>query len=193
MNVKPRSWAAAAIAAAAIVGLTACAAGPVRTVYEAAATPSASSPLVSSSPAPSPVSTEATVTGQCTAGLLDESTHQFVPIAADINGFSPGDTAAEAYQMTLADIGPAAAEVTGFSAVIYTGGATETTSDTETFDNPTFLEPAQSLTWTETPWGTYTISEFAGQPTQPIGPFTAGASGAVDASATCQLVQWTHP
>lgn len=67
-------------------------------------------------------------------------------------------------------------------------GTTETTSDTETFDSPTFLEPGQSLTWTKPPWGTYTISEFGGQPTQPTGPFTEGVSGAVDASATCQVV-----
>ena len=135
------------------------------------------------------------MTGQCTPGLLDETTHLFVPLDAHINGahFSPGDTAAEAYQMTLTDTGQTAAEVTGFSAVFYTGGSTETTSDTEPFDSPTFLEPGQSLTWTETPWGNYTISEFTGQPTQPIGPFTSGETGAVDTSATCQLVQWTHP
>jgi len=195
VNLKPLTWVAAAVAVAATLALTACAAAPGRTVYAAAATPPASPASATAPPAPSPVSTEATVTGQCTPGLLDDSTRQFVPLDANFHGasFSPGDTAAEAYQMALTNTGTTAAEVTGFSAVFYTGGTTETTSDTETFGSPTFLEPGQALTWTETPWGTYTISESAGQPSQPIGPFTEGVSGAVDASATCQLVQWTHP
>jgi hypothetical protein len=91
--------------------------------------------------------------------------------------------------MTLTNAGSSAAEVDGFSAVFYTGGTTETTSDTETFSSPTFLEPGQSLTWTETPWNSYTFGP--GSPA--TGPFTSGDMGAVDTSATCQLVQWTHP
>jgi hypothetical protein len=179
--------AAAAIVAATL--LSACAAGGTRTVYELATAPASSPP--ETAPAPSPVSTQALVSGHCTMGLLDETTHVFDPMTTvgGGQGMPQGDTAAEAYQMTLTNAGATAAEVTGFSAVFYTGGTTETTSDTETFDSPTFLEPDQSLTWTEAPWGSYTVAQ--GSPA--TGPFTTGETGATDASATCQLVQWTHP
>jgi hypothetical protein len=89
--------------------------------------------------------------------------------------------------MTLRNAGSTAAEVSGFSAVFYDGSGAETTSDTQTFDNPTFLEPGQSLSWDEESWGTFTFgSESVGM------PFTVAMSGAMD-PGTCQLVQWTHP
>ena len=189
MNFNPLARAAiAAAAATATLAITGCAAGQTRTVYELATAP-ASSPPSQTAPVPSPVSTQAMLTGHCVTGVLDETTHVFNPMTAPNQGPPQGDTAAEAYQMTLTNTGTTAAEVTGFSAVFYTGGTTETTSDTETFYGPTFLEPDQSLTWTEAPWGSYTVAQ--GSPA--TGPFTTGETGATDASATCQLVQWTHP
>lgn len=200
---KPVPWAVVAVATALLTG---CA---TRTVYESAKAaftpPTTTSPATrppaatthpetttppTTLPTPSPVPTQAIIKGLCMPGLLDESTNTFVVMSGvSGDGFSDGDTVAEAYRMTLTNTGSTAAEVTGFSAVFYTGGNTETTSDTETFNSPTFLEPDQSLTWTETPWGSYTVANES----PATGPFTSGEAGAVDISATCQLVQWTHP
>jgi hypothetical protein len=148
---------------------------------------------VASPAAPAPVSTEATVTGTCTTGIDDLSSQTFYPMSGMI-GSSPsypptGDEVAEAYQVTLTSNGSTAAQVSGFSAVFYDGQGDETTSDTETFDSATFLEPGQSLTWTEYPWGQYTND----QGTASVGPYAGGVEGAYDTSATCQLAQWTHP
>jgi hypothetical protein len=114
----------------------------------------------------------------------------FYPMIPSVmSGMSPGDTVYQAYQMTLTDDSSTAAEITGFSAVFYDDSGSETTSDTQNFGNqPAFVEPNQSLTWTEEPWGYYTLGHGAA-----TGPFTAGSTGAVDSAATCQLVQWTHP
>ena len=156
MNLKPLTCPAIA----AVTLLTACAAGPARTVYEPA-TAAATKLPPATAPAPSPVSTQASLTGHCTTGLLDETTHVFYPTEA---AMPQGDTAAEAYQMALTNNGTTAAEVTGFSSVFYDGSGDETTSDTESFGSPVFLEPDQSLTWTETPWGSYTVGPSAGGP-----------------------------
>lgn len=184
VNLKPLTWGPAAVAAAVTLALTACTGSPAHTLYEpataAAAAPSATAP------AASPVSTQATLTGQCTTGLLDETAHDFYPTEAAL---PQGDTAAEAYQMALTNNRTTVAEVTGFSAVFYDTSGDETTSDTEGFVSPVFLEPDQSLTWTEEPWGSYTVGPSAGGPP---GPYTAGTTGAMDLG-TCQLVQWTHP
>jgi hypothetical protein len=104
----------------------------------------------------------------------------FYPLSrSEMPGMSPGDTVAEAYQMTLSNDSSTAAEITGFSAVFYDSSGSETTSDTQTFLNPAFLEPNQSLMWREEPWGGYTLGQAA------TGPFTAGNEGAVDSAATC--------
>jgi hypothetical protein len=143
--------------------------------------------------APAPVSTEATLAGQCVTGIDDLTSQSFYPMSGMI-GSSPssppsGDQVAEGYQMTLTNNGSTAAQVSGFSAVFYDGQGSETTSDTETFDSATFLEPGQSLTWTEYPWGEYTNE----QGTASVGPYAGGVEGAYDVSATCQIAQWTHP
>ena len=151
------------------------------------ATPAPRSLAAHTALAPSPVSTQATVRGLCMPGLDDETTDTFEVLTGGINS-SPGDTLAEAYQMTLTNTGSTAAEVNGFSAVFYDSSGDETTSDTQSFVNPTFLEPGQSLTWREAPWGTYTSGGGSA-----AGPYTAGTDGGVDSEATCQLVQWTHP
>lgn len=165
------------------------------------ATPAAqtTSPTAQPSPtspgptAPAPVSTDATVSGTCSTGIDDLTSQSFYPMSGMI-GSSPsyapiGDQVAEAYQMTLTNNGSTAAQVNGFSAVFYDGQGNETTSDTETFDSATFLEPGQSLTWTEYPWGQY--SNYHG--TASVGPYAGGVEGAYDTSATCQIAQWTHP
>lgn len=143
--------------------------------------------------APAPVSTEATLAGQCATGIDDLSSRSFYPMSSMIGSstsYPPtGDEVAEAYQLTLTNNGTTAAQVDGFSAVFYDSQGNETTSDTETFDSPTFLEPDQSLTWTEYPWG-----EYANDPgTASVGPYAGGVEGAYDVGATCQLAQWTHP
>jgi hypothetical protein len=144
-------------------------------------------------PAPAPVSTDATVSGTCTTGIDDLSSQSYYPMSGMIAS-SPswpptGDQVAEAYQMTLTNNSSTAAQVNGFSAVFYDGQGDETTSDTQTFDSATFLEPGQSLTWTEYPWGDY--SNYHG--TASVGPYAGGVEGAYDTSATCQIAQWTHP
>jgi hypothetical protein len=155
--------------------------------------PSAPAPLPSA-PAPSPVSAEATLTGTCTTGLLDETTNTFVTMSdlGGNSGISQGDELAEAYQVTLTNNGSTTAEVGGFSVIFYSAGygnaTTETGSNSENV-NQTFIAPGQALTWTETPWGSYAY-EYG---TPSVGPYAGGQEGGVDSSATCQLVQWTHP
>jgi hypothetical protein len=75
--------------------------------------------------APSPVSTQATVSGSCVAGVNDITAGQFYSMS-DLNSGSTtgsGDEIAEAYQLTLTDASPSsAAAVTGFAVVFYSGG-----------------------------------------------------------------------
>ena len=178
--------------------------GSTRTVYAPAPSTSASAPIhapaktasptlsptqSATPPAARPVSTQAAVSGKCAPGLYDQSTGIFYSMSpGEMSGMSSGDTVDEAYQMTLTNTGSTAAEITGFSAAFYDGSGSETTSDTQTLLSPTFLEPNQSLTWTEEPWGGYMLGQGAA-----TGPFTAGSTGAVDSAATCRLAQWTHP
>jgi hypothetical protein len=171
-------------------GLTACSVSPA--AVHSAAAPAATSPAATSAPAapsaaPSPVSTQATVTGKCAAGVDDLSTGMFYSMASMLQGSGPGseDEIAEAYQLTLTDNSSSAtAEVTGFAVVFYSQGQ-ELTSDAQQLPSPTFITPGQSLTWTEYPWGTSTSGQGAS-----VGPFAAGVAGAVDSAATCQLLQW---
>ena len=131
-----------------------------------------SSPAASSA-SPNPVSTQATVTGKCAAGIDDLGTGMFYSMASILQGSGPGsgDEIAEAYQLTLTDNSTSAtAEVTGFAVVFYSQGQ-ELTSDTQNLSSPTFITPGQSLTWTEYPWGTSTSGQGAS-----VGPF-AGWSG----------------
>jgi hypothetical protein len=176
------------------VNLTHTASTPTASATSAPTTAPAPTPTIAPTqsatpPAVSPVSDQAVVSGKCTPGLYDQTTGTFYLISASqMSGTSPGDTVYEAYQMTLTNDGSTAAEITGFSAVFYDFSRRETTSDTENFDGPTFLEPNQSLTWTEEPWGSYALGQGSAR-----GPFTEGSEGAIDSAATCQLVQWTHP
>jgi hypothetical protein len=145
------------------------------------------SPLPST---PAPPSSLATVTGSCVTGTYDVTSGQFYPMSSltqGATGMTGGDTIAEAYQLTLTDTSASAtAAVTGFAVVFYSAGQ-ELTSDSETLDTPTYITPGQSLTWTESPWGT----ETAGQQEPSLGPFAAGEMGAVNTAATCQLLQWS--
>jgi hypothetical protein len=124
------------------------------------------------------VSTAATLTSKCVTGFVtvDPQTGQAVNFDpfTDIAGFSPGPDVHGGYQVTLTSNSSATAEVTGFSAVFYSGGAETGSADAGPFH--TFITPGQSLTWTET-----------------TNVMNAGQSGAVDTSATCALVQWDHP
>jgi hypothetical protein len=137
---------------------------------------------------PSPVSTSATLKGSCVTGTYDLTTAEFYPMSSGGGGPASGDEIAEAYQMTLINNSSGTASVTGFGAVFYAQGH-ELTSDNETFDNPTFIVPGQSLTWTEYPWS----YSSAGENEASVGPFAAGQMGAVDITATCSLVEWYHP
>jgi hypothetical protein len=172
----------AVVAAFMTAGLAACSASPAS--VRAAAAPAATSHAAASPPAVpsaahSPVSTQATVTSKCAAGIDDLSIGMFYSMASILQGSGPGsgDEIAEAYQLTLTDSSSSAtAEVTGFAVVFYSQGQ-ELTSDTENLASPTFITPGQSLTWTEYPGSS-------------VGPFAAGVTGAVDSAATCQLIQW---
>jgi hypothetical protein len=155
--------------------------------------PSARAPApaanVTTPAAPSPVSTQATVSGSCVTGVYDITAGQFYSMTDLSSGSTTGsgDEIAEAYQVTLTDTSPSAtAAVTGFAVVFYSGGQ-ELTSDQQTLGSATFITPAQSLTWTEHPWGT----SVSGQGPS-VGPFAAGGQGAVDSAATCELLQWYH-
>jgi hypothetical protein len=199
--VRPRPLAAAA--ASAVLTLAACGTTPAvshDTATAAAAPtttttamPTAPATIAASAPspaAPSPVSTLATLSSKCVAGIYDETASQFYSMADLDHGATTGsgDAIAEAYQLTLTDSSPSVtAEVTGFAAVFYSGGQ-ELTSDSQSLTAPSFITPGQSLTWTEYPWGNSTAGQGAS-----IGPFAAGHTGAVDTAATCQLVQWYHP
>lgn len=187
MNLKPLTWAAAAVAVAS--ALAGCAAGPARTVYESAPT-AARTLLPVTAPVPSPVSTQATLRGKCTTGLVNEATQLFYPLSPQaVPGLPTGADVGQAYEVTLTNTGTTAAEVTGFSAVFYDSSGDEQTSDSETFDSPAFIEPGKSLTWAETPWRTYTLGDGSAA----IGPYSSGQTGAIDPGSTCQLAQWTHP
>jgi hypothetical protein len=96
------------VAALTTAGLTACSVSPA--AVHGAAAPAATSPAATSSPAapsaaPSPVSTQAAVTGKCVAGIDDLSTGMFYSMASMLqaNGPGSGDEIAEAYQLTLTD------------------------------------------------------------------------------------------
>ena len=95
---------------------------------------------------PSPVSSQATVNGQCRVGIYDTVTQSFNPLSINTSaGNMFFDAVGEAYQMTLTNTGSSAAEIAGFSAVFYDSEGNETGSDNQEFDGPTFLEPGQSL------------------------------------------------
>lgn len=170
-----------------VIGVTACSTtssspGPI-------ASSTAPAAAASSAPAPSPVSTQAAVTGKCVTGLYDETEQVFDPLSAlHAGSIGPNDLVAEAYQLTLTNTSSVAAEVTGFSVVLYDGSGDELTSDTQTLNSPAFIEPGQSLTWTPTPWGSYDPRENT-----PQGPYSEGRMGGIDIADTCQLAQWTHP
>jgi hypothetical protein len=147
------------------------------------AAPTPPAPVASSA---SQSSSAAQVTDHCVTGTFDSSSDEFYSMS-DITsgeGATSGDTVAEAYQLTLTDSqssGPV--EITGFAIAFYSNGQ-ELTSDSESLDEPTFITPGQSLTWTEHPWG-YSSGGAS------IGPFAAGQTGAVDPGATCELInQW---
>jgi hypothetical protein len=150
-------------------------------VKAAAATSSA----LAAPPASRPTST-ARLTGHCVTGLFDPTINEFFSMSDVTSGTGPaaGDTTAEAYQLTLDDSQSAGtAEVTSFAVAFYSGGQ-ELTSDSENLNEPAFITPGQSLTWTEHPWG-YSSSGGAS-----IGPFAAGQMGAIDPGATCELIQY---
>jgi len=142
----------------------------------------AAPPLAGASPA-----SQATVTGSCVTGILDETTSVFWPLSSTSDAIGSDDYIAEAYQLTLTDTGAAPAAVTGFAVAFYTdssGQEQETTSDDESLDAPAFITAGQSQTWTETPWNGYSANEAS------VGPYAAGVAGAIDPTATCDLVQW---
>lgn len=152
--------------------------------------PSVSPPTPNPPGQPSPVSGQAQLTSSCTTGLYDESSSTFYTMA-DIKAggmtqaTANGDTAADGYQVTLTNNGNSTADVTGLAVVLYGEGGNELTSDQESTGS-TFITPGQSLTFTEHPWDSYTLQN--GSPA--VGPYAVGQEGAVDAGATCQLVQW---
>jgi hypothetical protein len=123
-------------------------------------------------PAAAPVSTTATLTGTCATGWLTFDSGQIVAFTpfpgTDVGG--PG--VLPGYQVKLTNTGRTTAEVTSFS-VVFFSRSTEIGSDGQgPFDQ--FITPGQSLRWTE-------LTDV----------MDTGLTGAVDASATCQLVKWT--
>ena len=106
---------------------------------------------------PSPVSSQATVNGQCRVGIYDTVTQSFNPLSINTSaGNMFFDAVGEAYQMTLTNTGSSAAEIAGVSAVFYDSEGNE--QDRITRNRRTDVsEPGESLTWTEDPWGTWTV------------------------------------
>lgn len=174
-NDMIRGLVAAIAAGIALAGCASTARAPARPSQATA---------VAAAPTPSPVSTAATISGTCTTGVVDVDQGgnmirgTFVPFPGSAVSAQGPDgypaTAAGGYQLTLTNTGAATAEVNGFSVVFYSGGAETGSDGASTADE--FITPGQSLTWTET-----------------TKVMDAGQTGAVDMSATCSLVQWTHP
>ena len=138
----------------------------------------APAPAATAPGAPSPVSTEATVSSTCAPGVTDTTTGQFSPVSST-SVLPSEDTPEGAYQVTLTNTSSVTADVTGFAVVFYDGSGTETGSTSNYVSE--FITPGQSLTFTENDWTNLSSA-----------PFAAGSNGAVDAAATCQLVQWYH-
>jgi hypothetical protein len=137
-----------------------------------------------SAPTPSPAPT-ATVAGKCVTGYEDVTAGWFDTLVDTAPPTSnPSELFAEAYQLTLTDTSSVTAEVTGFSVVFTSAVNGEEGSNTQTLSQPSFITPGSSLTWTESPWGTYSEGQAS------LGPYAAGVAGAFDSSSTCQLVQW---
>lgn len=186
---------AVAIAAGASAGLVATSPGQPQLTASPTITSSPGTQAVKAASATAPASdpssvsqstSAARVTSSCTTGMLDSNDGEFYSMSdiASGEGLTSGDATAEAYQLTLTDSQSArAVEVTGFAVAFYSDGQ-ELTSESETLDEPMFITPGQSLTWTEHPWG-YSSGGAS------VGPYAAGQTGAVDPGATCELIQYS--
>jgi hypothetical protein len=69
------------------------------------AAPGQAMPPTASGTGPAPVSTQATISGNCVAGIYDITASQFYSMGDVANGSTTpsGDNIAEAYQLTLTD------------------------------------------------------------------------------------------
>lgn len=163
-------------------------AGPTTTITSRAratrtTAPASPEPAAASASGPS---SAAHVTSRCVTGIFDRNYDEFYSMSDIVAGniATSGGPVAEGYQLTLTDSQlSATAEVTRFAVAFYSGGQ-ELTSDLESLAQPLFITPGKSLTWTEHPWGYYSSGEAS------IGPFAAGLTGAVDPTATCELIKW---
>jgi hypothetical protein len=154
---------------------------------------------VTAPPAPGPISTQATLSGNCTMG--------YEPAYADNSGsvaygpFTPGQppgpvtidgqryTPTVAYQVSLTNTGTATAQVSEFAVAFYDANGNELGSDQEPAGD-TFITASQTLTWTM----------FSGTDTAGYGLSGNGGTGARDNNipatgdaATCSFLQWYHP
>jgi hypothetical protein len=157
------------------------------------------SPPAPSAPAvPGPVSTQAAVTGSCSAGY--EPAYAAASGGVAYGPFTAGQpsgyvtigsteyAAAAAYQVTLTDTGSTTAAVDGFVVAFYNAAGQELGSDQQDFGSPTYLTSGQGLTWTQ-----FASADMLGN------GLSGGATGSEDSNipsagfATCQLVEWLHP
>jgi hypothetical protein len=144
--------------------------------------------------APSPVSTDATLTSMCTMGYenttIDNSGNATFDYDNSTLGTPQGVTIqgnyyapALAYELTLGNTSQNTANVTGFAVVFYDSTGSEAGSDQQGVGGggSTFITAGQSLTWTE-------LSSTALD-----GTGAGGYDGSIPANAaTCNLVQWYH-
>lgn len=173
----------AALGAAALLAMAALAAG----CGTSAGSPHINGATVQQSSAPAPVSTAATLIGNCVMGY--EWTPNTTNAASGVfiagpppAGNSSGDPAL-AYRLTLNSTSANTASVTGFAVAFYDASGVEAGSDQESASG--FITPGQSLAWTVIEDAT--VHGYGDDPNEQI-----TQTGAIPASAaTCQLVQWS--
>lgn len=175
------AWPIGALVVAALVALSGCGSN-TSPVARVPATPPASSALVTSPPAPSPVSATANLTGRCVMGSMPGGQGAvFVPGAPE-NQTLDGTyyAATQGYELTLTKASTNTADIDGFVAVFYDSSKAELGSDQQNVTE-TLLTTGQALTWTE-----YAATDTAGD-----GGSLGDAAIPADA-ASCALVEWYH-
>jgi hypothetical protein len=155
--------------------------------------------VVTTPPAPGPVSTTATLNGTCTMGYEAANTNSSGNIAYGpfTAGQPPGPvtigseryTATVAYQVSLTNTGTVTAEASGWAVAFYDANGNELSSDQESAGD-TFITASQTLTWTM-----YSGTDLAGYGLSGDGG-TGSQDGNVPATGdatTCSFLQWYHP
>jgi hypothetical protein len=156
-------------------------------------------PASSAAPAPSPVSTAASLTSNCVMGYASMQSQSNNTIG--YSGFTAGPpqganlpAASEqpgtnyyapdmAFQVTLTNNGTVTANVDEIAVAFYAGG---TEQGSTTAGATGFITPGQSLTWT--------VRDPLATDGTGTGDRGDQADGTIPASATsCSLVQWDHP